>query len=46
MTLIQWADNGWLKAHKTSAEEIGNLLAIVERDIKDANKPHITYLKL
>ena len=36
MTLKQWADNAWLKSHKTSAEEIGNLLAIVERDLRDA----------
>ena len=36
MTLPQWADNGWLKTHKTSREEIGNLLSIVERDLKDA----------
>ena len=36
MTLRQWADNGWLKSHKTSAAEIGNLLAIVDRDLKDA----------
>ena len=36
MTLAQWADNGWLKPHKTSREEIGNLLSIVERDLKDA----------
>lgn len=36
MTLRQWADNGWLKSHKTSAAETDNLLAIVERDLKDA----------
>jgi len=36
MTLAQWADNGWLKTHRTSREEIGNLLSIVERDLKDA----------
>jgi len=36
MTLKQWSDNGWIKAHKTSTAEIGNLLAIVERDLKDA----------
>ncbi len=35
MTLKQWTDNGWLKSHRTSAEEIGNLLAIAERDLKD-----------
>ena len=36
MTLAQWEDNGWLKTHRTSREEIGNLLSIVERDLKDA----------
>jgi len=36
MTLKQWADNVRLKVHQTSAEEIGNLLAIVDRDRKDA----------
>jgi len=36
MSLKQWADNGWLKPHKTSREEIANLLAIVERDLADA----------
>ena len=36
MNLAQWADNAWLKPHKTSREEIGNLLSIVERDLKDA----------
>ena len=35
-TLKKWADNGWLKKHESSALEIGNLLAIVERDLKDA----------
>jgi hypothetical protein len=36
MTLKQWAENGWLEYHATSAEEIANLLAIVERDLADA----------
>lgn len=36
MTLAQWADNGWLTPHRTSRGEIGNLLSIVERDLKDA----------
>lgn len=36
MTLKQWQSNGWLKPHKTSAGEIGNLLAIVKRDLHDA----------
>lgn len=36
MSLKQWADNGWLKSHKTSRQEVGNLLEIVHRDLKDA----------
>jgi len=36
MSLKQWADNGWLKPHKTSREEIANLSAIVDRDLADA----------
>ncbi len=36
MSLKQWADNGWLRPHKTSPEEAADLLAIVERDLADA----------
>ncbi len=36
MTLKDWADNGWLRSHQTSREEISNLLAIVDRDLLDA----------
>ena len=36
MSLKQWADNGWLKPHRTSRKEISSLLRIVERDLKDA----------
>ena len=36
MTLKQWMDNGWLRTHKTSAEEIENLFMIIDRDLKDA----------
>jgi len=36
MTLKQWSDNGWLKTHTTTPEEIENLFQIVERDLKDA----------
>jgi uncharacterized protein (UPF0332 family) len=35
-TLKQWSDNGWLKSHTTTPEEIENLFQIVERDLKDA----------
>ena len=36
MSLKQWAENGWLKPHKTSAKEISDLLRIVARDLQDA----------
>lgn len=36
MSLKQWADNGWLRLHNTSAEEINNLMMIINRDLKDA----------
>ena len=36
MTLKQWINNGWLRRHKTSSEEIENLLMIIDRDLKDA----------
>ena len=38
MSLRRWADNGWLRPHRTSAEEIGQLLSIVDRDLTDAAK--------
>ena len=38
MSLTSWANNGWLRPHKTDKEEISNLLNIVERDIEDANQ--------
>jgi hypothetical protein len=36
MSLQQWADNGWLRAHQTSPQEIADLFAIVTRDLGDA----------
>lgn len=36
MSLEQWRSNGWLKSHRTDAEELGNLLAIADRDLADA----------
>ena len=38
MSLKQWADNGWLKPHRTSDKEIKNLLDIVDRDMLDAKR--------
>jgi hypothetical protein len=36
MSLQSWLNNGWLRAHKTSPQEIKDLLEIVGRDLKDA----------
>ena len=36
MSLRDWAESGWLRPHKTSTQEIGDLLAIVDRDLTDA----------
>jgi hypothetical protein len=35
MTLQQWAENGWIRPHTTSTEEIKDLMQIVERDLGD-----------
>lgn len=37
MSLKNWRDNGWLKDHKTSPQEIEDLLAVAERDLKDSS---------
>ena len=37
MSLKKWADNGWLRPHETSPQEIANLLSIVDRDLNDAD---------
>jgi hypothetical protein len=42
MTLQEWHRNGWLKAHKSSAEEVGNLFEIVARDLEDAGRAEIS----
>lgn len=42
MSLQQWAANGWLKPHRTSRQEIGQLLAIVKRDLTDARSEDIS----
>ncbi|MEQ1880256.1 MAG: hypothetical protein ABL878_04720 [Burkholderiales bacterium] len=36
MSLRDWQRNSWLVEHKTSAEEISALLAIVERDLSNS----------
>lgn len=36
MSLRKFADKGWLRSHKSSKQEIADLLEIVDRDIKDS----------
>jgi hypothetical protein len=36
MSLKSWRENRWIDAHSASAEEIGKLLTVVERDLRDA----------
>ena len=36
MTLAKWVDNGWLRRHQTSREEMSDLLGIADRDLADA----------
>lgn len=36
MSLQKFADKGWLRAHKSSKQEITDMLDIVKRDINDA----------
>ena len=36
MSLQTWLDNGWLKAHESSPQEVANYLALADRDLKDA----------
>jgi hypothetical protein len=36
MSLADWERNGWLTAHRTSPNEIRDLLQVVERDLADS----------
>lgn len=36
MSFADWLKNGWLVAHRSSKQEIANLLGIVARDLKDS----------
>ncbi|MCX6925409.1 MAG: hypothetical protein NT154_19700 [Verrucomicrobia bacterium] len=35
MSLTDWLKAQWLKAHKTSHQEIANLLGVADRDLRD-----------
>jgi hypothetical protein len=40
--LKQWADNGWLRPHQSSKQEVADLFSIVDRDLDDAAKTTIS----
>ena len=42
MSLKNWLSNGWLTEHKSSRQEIGDLLAIAERDLEQALTPGLS----
>ncbi len=41
MSLREWQNNGWLRPHQTSRDEIAKLLAVVARDLKASADSHI-----
>jgi len=42
MTLSDWQKNGWLIAHRTSAREIADLVAVIERDLADSAAQNVS----
>jgi hypothetical protein len=42
VSLRDWVTNHWLVAHEASAQEIGDLLAVVDRDLADAAVPRLS----
>ena len=42
MSFAEWVKNGWLVAHKSSQQEIANLLGIVARDLKDSQAKDVS----
>jgi hypothetical protein len=42
MTLQDWCSSGWLLGHETSAEEIRGMLAVADRDLRDAASENLS----
>lgn len=42
MSLKDWLRNGWLVEHKTSPQEILNLMGVVNRDLADCETPGLS----
>jgi hypothetical protein len=41
MSLPDWLKFGWLKVHKTSRQEISDLLAVADRDLNACQTPDL-----
>jgi hypothetical protein len=42
VSFAEWVKNGWLVAHRSSKQEIANLLGIVARDLKDSQAKDVS----
>ena len=42
MSLSLWLGNGWLLVHTSSAQEVGDLLAVAERDLNDCQAARLS----
>jgi len=42
MSLTNWCNNGWLLEHKTSQQEISDLLNLANRDLADCESPGLS----
>src|SRR5208283_3846052 len=42
VSLQDWRKNAWVTEHKSSAQEIQGLLALVERDLGDCRSPQLS----
>lgn len=45
MSLKDWQANRWLTNHETSPQEIADLLAVVERDLKPVDRLSADWLR-
>ncbi|OGL59638.1 MAG: hypothetical protein A3J27_15070 [Candidatus Tectomicrobia bacterium RIFCSPLOWO2_12_FULL_69_37] len=42
MSLSDWLANGWLREHRTSPEEVRDLLGVADRDLADCQTPGLS----
>ena len=42
MSLQDWRRSAWLAEHVTSREEIGDLLSLIDRDLRDCRTPGLS----